>query len=53
MTIMHISTLGAGVSFTGIGLMMRRQGKPWKAFFCGGLSLIVLCVLSLALGLAL
>jgi hypothetical protein len=53
MNTMQIATLGAGVSLAGMGLMMRNQRKPWKAFFVGGLGMLVLAALSLFLGIPL
>jgi hypothetical protein len=42
-----IATFGTGVSFTGIGLLLRRQGKSWKAFFFGGIGMLIMGVVSL------
>ena len=50
---MQLAVLGAGISFTGIGVLMRRQKKNWKAFLFGGITLLVLAVLSLLFGFSL
>jgi len=54
MNLMHISALGAGISFTGLGLLMRKENKRnWKAFLFGGIAMLVLVVISLVTGLSL
>ncbi len=54
MNLMHLATLGAGVSFTGLGLLMRKENKKnWKAFLLGGVAMLVLVVISLVTGLSL
>jgi ABC-type proline/glycine betaine transport system permease subunit len=55
MTITHVAVIGAGISFTGLGLLMRRAGKKknWKAFLIGGITMLVLATLSLLFGFSL
>jgi hypothetical protein len=54
MNLMHFSTLGAGISFTGLGLLMRKENKKnWKAFLLGGIAMFLLVVISLVTGLSL
>ena len=50
---MQLAVLGAGISFTGIGVLMRRQKKNWKALLFGGITLLVLAVISLLFGFSL
>ena len=44
---------GAGVGFTGLALLMRKQGKTWLVMFIGGIIMIVLTLLSLVFGFSL
>jgi len=50
MGITHIAALGVSISFIGLGLVFRKQQKDWKAFFYGGVALLLLVVVALILG---
>jgi hypothetical protein len=40
-----------GISFSGLGLIMRKQQKKdWRAFLFGGITMLVIVVLSLVFG---
>jgi hypothetical protein len=43
----------AGISFIGIGIRLRqKQSKQWRAYFFGGVVLLLLVVLALVFGLS-
>jgi hypothetical protein len=51
MNLDQICVTGTGISFTGLGLQMRKQqNKNWKAFLFGGITMLVLVILSLVFG---
>jgi len=50
MNITHFAIVGVGISFTGLGLILRKQKKNWLAFFIGGITMLVLVALSLIFG---
>jgi hypothetical protein len=53
MIIERLATTGAGISFIGIGLTMRkRQNKSWRVFVFGGIALLVLVIVSIVFGLS-
>lgn len=52
MELMHVVITGAGVSFIGIGLVLRTRKKNWRAFFFGGVTLLILVIISLVSGLS-
>jgi hypothetical protein len=48
-----LGTIGVGISFTGLGLVMRRQNqKNWKAFLFGGIAILTLVIISRVFGLS-
>lgn len=51
MNITQIAVVLIGVSFTGKGILLRKEQKPnWKAFLICGIIFLVLGVLSLMFG---
>ena len=53
MIIDKLATAGVGISFIGIGITMRKQqNKQWRAYFFGGIVLMVLVVIALIFGLS-
>jgi uncharacterized membrane protein HdeD (DUF308 family) len=53
MNITQIAVVGIGISFSGQGILLRKQQKPhWKTFLIGGIIFLVLGVLSLIFGFA-
>jgi hypothetical protein len=47
----QICVTGTGVSFTGLGFIMRKQQKKnWQAFLFGGIMMLAIVVLSLIFG---
>ena len=54
MNLTQIAVIGAGISFTGLGLLARKQQhKNWLAFFLGGIAMLLFAFLSLAFGFSL
>ena len=54
MNLTQIAVIGAGISFTGLGLLARKKKqKNWLAFFLGGIAMLVFAVLSLVFGFSL
>jgi hypothetical protein len=47
----QICTGLAGISFTGLGILMRKQQKrDWRAFLFGGITMLTIVILSLIFG---
>ena len=47
----QLCVIGMGISFTGIGISMRKQQKPqWRAFLFGGIILLSLGLLAITFG---
>jgi hypothetical protein len=43
-----------GISFTGLGILMRKQQKrDWRAFILGGITMLAVVILSLVFGFSL
>jgi hypothetical protein len=50
----RLATAGAGISFLGIGLTMRKQqNKQWRVFIFGGIALLAFAAVSIIFGLSL
>ncbi len=50
MNMTYLGPLVMGVSFTCLGLVMRKQHKKnWKAFLFGGIAMLVFVIVSIAL----
>ncbi len=46
----YVGPILVGVSFTCLGVVMRKQHKKnWKAFLIGGVAVLVFAILSIAL----
>ncbi len=53
MSIDQICVAGAGVSFVGIGINLRKQqNKQWRAYFFGGLIMLLLVIVASIFGLS-
>jgi hypothetical protein len=54
MSFYHITISLAGISFTSLGILMRKQQKKdWRAFLFGGITMLAVVILSLVFGFSL